>query len=61
MPIRLSELDIPRESLSTIVEPLFKNFNSDRRREFRREHELRLATIKSAWQETGSREHAVVS
>jgi alcohol dehydrogenase class IV len=49
MPVRLSELDIPRDSLPRIVERSLKNFNADPKREFVRERELLLATIEQAW------------
>lgn len=49
MPVRLSELDIPRASLPRIVERSLKNFNADPKREFVRERELLLTTIEQAW------------
>lgn len=49
MPVRLSELGIPRESLPTIVERSLKNFNADPKREFLRERDLLLETIEHAW------------
>jgi alcohol dehydrogenase class IV len=49
MPIRLSELDISRDSLPRIVERSLKNFNADPKREFVRERELLLSTLEQAW------------
>jgi alcohol dehydrogenase class IV len=49
MPVRLSQLDIPRASLPDIVERSLKNFNADPKREFVRERELLLETIHAAW------------
>jgi alcohol dehydrogenase class IV len=49
MPVRLSRLNIPRESLPQIVERSLKNFNADPRREFVHERELLLQTIDAAW------------
>jgi alcohol dehydrogenase class IV len=49
MPVRLSQLNIPRESLPQIVERSLKNFNADPKREFVREREMLLETIESAW------------
>lgn len=49
MPIRLSELEISRNSLPQIVERSLKNFNADPKREFVRERDLLLATLEQAW------------
>jgi len=49
MPVRLSQLDIPRASLPQIVERSLKNFNADPKREFLRERDMLLATIQAAW------------
>jgi alcohol dehydrogenase class IV len=49
MPVRLSQLNIPRESLPQIVERSLKNFNADPKREFVREREMLLKTIDAAW------------
>jgi len=49
MPVRLSQLNIPRESLPQIVERSLKNFNADPKREFVRERDLLLETIEAAW------------
>ena len=49
MPVRLSELDIPRASLPIIVEGSLKNFNADPKREFVRERDLLLEVIEQAW------------
>ena len=49
MPVRLSELNIPRESLPQIVENSLKNFNADPKREFVRERDVLLAVIEACW------------
>ena len=49
MPIRLSQLNIPRESLETILERSLKNFNSDPKREFIRERDLLSDVLQSTW------------
>jgi alcohol dehydrogenase class IV len=49
MPIRLSQLNIPRESLDTILERSLKNFNSDPKREFVRERDLLSDVLQSTW------------
>ena len=49
MPVRVSELNIPRESLPLIVENSLKNFNADPQREFVREREMLLAVIEACW------------
>ena len=49
MPVRVSELNIPRESLPLIVENSLKNFNADPKREFVREREMLLAVIEACW------------
>jgi len=49
MPTRLRELDIPRDSLSTILENSLKNFNADPKREFLRERENLMAALQAAW------------
>jgi alcohol dehydrogenase class IV len=49
MPVRVSQLGIPRASLPQIVERSLKNFNADPKREFVREREMLLATLESAW------------
>jgi alcohol dehydrogenase class IV len=49
MPVRLSELGIPRDSLPAIVERSLKNFNADPQREFVREREQLLAAVEAAW------------
>ncbi len=49
MPVRISELEIPRASLPEIVERSLKNFNADPKREFVRERDLLLEVIESAW------------
>ncbi len=49
MPIRVSGLNIPRESLPLIVENSLKNFNADPKREFVRERDLLLTVIEACW------------
>ena len=48
-PTRLSQLDIPRASLPTILEHSLKNFNADPKREFVRERDLLWDVLQSAW------------
>jgi alcohol dehydrogenase class IV len=48
-PTRLSELDIPQESLPMILEHSLKNFNADPKREFARERELLRNVLNSTW------------
>ena len=49
MPTRLRELDIPRDSLPTILENSLKNFNADPKREFLRERDTLMAALQAAW------------
>jgi alcohol dehydrogenase class IV len=49
MPVKLRELDIPRDSLPVILENSLKNFNADPKREFLREREALMATLEAAW------------
>lgn len=49
MPVRLSQLDLPRESLDTVLENSLKNFNADPRREFVRERDTLRAALEAAW------------
>ena len=49
MPVRVSELKIPRASLPLIVENSLKNFNADPKREFVRERELLLSVLEACW------------
>ena len=49
MPTRLHELDIPRDSLETVLENSLKNFNADPQREFLRERDTLLAALRAAW------------
>ena len=49
VPIRLSELGIPRESLPAMVESSLKNFNADPRREFMKEREMLQALMQACW------------
>ena len=49
MPVRLRELDIPRDSLTTVLENSLQNFNADPRREFLRERDVLLAALEAAW------------
>lgn len=49
MPTRLHELDIPRDSLTTILENSLRNFNADPGREFLRERDALLTALEAAW------------
>lgn len=49
MPLRLSELSIPRASLETILAHSLKNFNSDPKREFLRERGVLERALQAAW------------
>ncbi len=49
MPVKLRELDIPRDSLATILENSLKNFNADPKREFLREQAALMAALDAAW------------
>jgi hypothetical protein len=49
MPVRLSQLGIPRESLAVVLENSLKNFNADPRREFLRERDTLRAALEAAW------------
>ena len=49
MPIRLSQLGVPRESLAVVLEHSLKNFNADPRREFIRERDLLWDVLQSTW------------
>jgi alcohol dehydrogenase class IV len=49
MPVRLSQLAIPREGLGRILEHSLKNFNADPKREFVRERELLGRVLEGAW------------
>ena len=48
-PVRVSELNIPRDSLPIIVEHSLKNFNADPKREFVRERDLLLSVLEACW------------
>jgi len=49
MPVRLSQLGIPRETLAVVLENSLKNFNADPRREFVRERDTLRAALEAAW------------
>jgi alcohol dehydrogenase class IV len=49
MPVRVSELGIPRDSLPLIVERSLKNFNADPKREFVRERAALEEALAAAW------------
>ena len=49
MPTRLRDLNIPRDSLETVVEHSLRNFNADPKREFLRERDALLAALQAAW------------
>ncbi len=48
-PARVSELNIPRDSLPRILENSLKNFNADPKREFVRERDLLLSVLEACW------------
>ena len=48
-PTRVSELNIPRESLPQIVDNSLKNFNADPKREFIRERDMLQALMQDCW------------
>ena len=48
-PVRVSELNIPRDSLPLILENSLKNFNADPKREFVRERDLLLSVLEACW------------
>jgi alcohol dehydrogenase class IV len=49
LPMRVSALGIPRESLPMILERSLKNFNADPKREFVRERELLMQVLEATW------------
>lgn len=49
MPVRLSQLGIPRDCLATVLENSLKNFNADPKREFVRERDTLRAALDAAW------------
>jgi alcohol dehydrogenase class IV len=49
VPIRLSELGIPRDSLPAMVESSLKNFNADPKREFVKEREMLQDLMQACW------------
>jgi alcohol dehydrogenase class IV len=49
LPTRASQLGIPRESLSMILERSLKNFNADPKREFVRERDFLQDVLQSTW------------
>ena len=49
LPTRASQLGIPRESLTTILERSLKNFNADPKREFVRERDFLHEVLQSTW------------
>lgn len=49
MPLRLSDLGIPRASLETILAHSLKNFNADPKREFLRERAVLERALQAAW------------
>ncbi len=48
-PVRVSELNIPRDSLPRILDNSLKNFNADPKREFVRERDLLLVVLEACW------------
>ena len=49
MPTRVSQLNIPHESLDVILEHSLKNFNADPKREFVRERDLLREVLQATW------------
>jgi alcohol dehydrogenase class IV len=49
MPVRLSQLEIPRASVVRLLDLSLKNFNADPHREFSREREKLGAALEAAW------------
>lgn len=49
MPVKLRALDIPRDSIATILENSLMNFNADPKREFLHEQPALMATLDAAW------------
>lgn len=49
MPVKLRELNIPRDSLLTVLENSLKNFNADPKREFLHEQTALMAALEAAW------------
>jgi alcohol dehydrogenase class IV len=49
MPVRVSALGIPRDSLPLLVESSLKNFNADPKREFVRERQMLLDLMEACW------------
>ncbi len=49
MPVKLRELDIPRDSLATVLENSLMNFNADPKREFLHERNALMAALEAAW------------
>ncbi len=49
MPVRVSQLNIPRETLQQILENSLKNFNADPKREFVRERDYLMQVLEACW------------
>lgn len=49
MPVKLRELDIPRDSLPTVLENSLRNYNADPGREFLHERISLMAALNAAW------------
>jgi len=49
MPVRLSQLNIPRDCLAVVLDNSLKNFNADPKREFVRERDKLRAALEAAW------------
>jgi alcohol dehydrogenase class IV len=49
VPVRLSELNIARDSLPLMVEKSLKNFNADPKREFVKERDMLHALMQACW------------
>ena len=49
MPVKLRELNIPRNSLPAVLENSLRNFNADPKREFLHEREVLMKALDAAW------------
>ncbi len=49
MPIRVSGLNIPRESFPAILNNALKNFNADPKREFEKEKDYLMGVLENCW------------
>jgi alcohol dehydrogenase class IV len=49
MPVRLRELNVPREGLAQLLEDSMKNFNADPKREFLEHRDELMSVLESSW------------